>query len=100
MLDFPTDDNMQDFPTDSLDLFQSILISSADGEQSHFVTGSNNNDKTDQNERPDSDIADNKMVDENKLEATTEKSFVKPKKGRPPSKPPTKEVVRKRRKVC
>ena len=102
MLDFPTDDNMQDFPTDSLDLFQSILISSADGEQSHFVTGSNNNDKTDQNECTDSDkkVTDNKMVDDNKLEATKENKSVKAKKGRPPSKPPTKEVVRKRRKVC
>ena len=98
MSDFPTD-NMPDFPTvmsDSLDLFQSILISSADGEQSHFVTGSNNGDKTDQNECTNC----NKMVEDNELEATTEKKSAKAKKGRRPSKPPTKEVVRKRRKVC
>ena len=78
------------------------------------MTENNNNDKIDQNNYTDYknqettystiNVSGGVKVDDNKVEAPEEHfpvyCLVKAKRGRPPSKPPTREVVRKRRKVC
>jgi hypothetical protein len=45
-------------------------------------------------------IADVTKVERNKLKVIAENYSVKAKRGRPPSKPPTEELIRKQRKVC
>ena len=111
-------DYIPDVPEDNfLEISQFILLPSVDGEESHFVTDTNNNDEVDENNYRNNsqetifnssvsfctDSNSEKMVDDKSMEAIDydfPAHSVKAKRGRPPSKPPTKEVVRKRRKVC
>ena len=112
-------DYIPDVPEDNfLEISQFILLPSVDGEEPHFVTDTNNNnDEVDENNYRNNsqetifngsvsfgtDSNSEKMVDDKSMEGTDFNSpahSVKAKRGRPPSKPPTKEVVRKRRKAA
>jgi hypothetical protein len=94
-----------EIPEDNyLEISQFVLLPSETLEASEYVRESNNNrefeksENSEENSYPSSVniCSGNKEKDE---EETPPPQTCKAKRGRPPSKPPTREVVRKRRKV-
>ena len=87
-----------------LEISQFVLLPSDNVEASQYVTESNNNNELGKKENSETNSSsrsvnmyyDNKQKD---AEGNAPAQSVKAKRGRPPSKPPTREVVRKRRKV-
>ena len=94
-----------EIPEDNyLEISQFVLLPSDNVEALQYVTESNNNNDLERNENSEgnsscrsvSTCSENKQKDG---EGNPPAQSVKAKRGRPPSKPPTREVVRKRRKV-
>ena len=87
-----------------LEISQFVLLPSANVEGTQYVTERNTNDELEKVEhsKGKSYLSNVAMCHDNKekgAEETTPPQKYKAKRGRPPSKPPTREVVRKRRKV-
>ena len=118
-------DYIPDVPDDFLEISQFVLLPVEDEENSlviNNINSDNNNISTNNThnnnytnfksnthknyDKNSSELclsSDKNIPDQRKLEDQFTAEYtvmVKAKRGRPPSKPPTKEVVRKRRKVC
>ena len=94
-----------EMPEDNyLEISQFVLLPSDNVEVTQYVTESNNNNEREKSEYSEENpytscvnmCSDDKKKD---AEETAPAQKYKAKRGRPPSKPPTREVVRKRRKV-
>ena len=87
-----------------LEISQFVLLPSDNLEASQYVMESNNNNELEKSENSEGNSypsSVNMCYDEKEKDAgeTPAAQPYKAKRGRPPSKPPTREVVRKRRKV-
>jgi hypothetical protein len=98
-------DYIPEFPEDNyLEISQFVLLPSDNVEASQYVRESNNNNELEKSENSEGKSCPSRvdMCSSNKEKDAEENpapQSYKAKRGRPPSKPPTMEVVRKRRKV-
>ena len=86
-----------------LEISQFVLLPAVDGEALQHVTENNNNVQTySEYEEQENCTQASTSTKENDQEETVSENYTgmtRAKRGRPPSKPPTREVVKKRRKV-
>ena len=85
-----------------LEISQFVLLPAVDGEAVQHVTENNNNVQTYSEYEEQENCTQDSNTKENDPEETVSENctgMTRAKRGRPPSKPPTKEVVKKRRKV-
>ena len=87
-----------------LEISQFVLLPSDNVEATQYVTESNNNNELGENENAEGSSSSRtvnmcSVINEKDVEGNPPAQSVKAKRGRPPSKPPTRDVVRKRRRV-